>query len=89
MIEPVVLLFGLVATCLAIFGFRGLGFKDDVLAFLAFPFVIWAAFRFRAFGAALATLLISALSVWGTAHEVDRATPSDDRLLKRVRRCCD
>ena len=68
MIEALVLLFGLVATCLAIFGFRGLGFKDDVLAFLAFPFVIWAAIRFRAFGAALAALLIAALSVWGTAH---------------------
>jgi len=66
--EPLVLLFGLLATCLAIFGFRGLAFKDDVLAFLAFPFVIWAAIRFRAFGAAFAALLIAALSVWGTAH---------------------
>ena len=56
MIEPFVLLFGLVATCFAIFGFRGLGFKDDALAFLAFPFVIWSAIRFRAFGAALAAL---------------------------------
>jgi integral membrane sensor domain MASE1 len=53
MIEPFALLFGLVATCLAIFGGRlGLGMKDDALAFLAFPFVIWAAIRFRAFGAA-------------------------------------
>jgi integral membrane sensor domain MASE1 len=68
MIEPLALLLGLVATCLAIFRFRGLGFKDDVLAFLAFPFVIWAAIRFRVFGAALATLLIAALSVWGTAY---------------------
>jgi PAS domain S-box-containing protein len=69
MIEPFALLFGLVATCLAIFGGRlGLGMKDDALAFLAFPFVVWAAIRFRAFGAAIATFLIAAISVWGTAH---------------------
>jgi len=69
MIEPFALLFALVATCLAIFGGRlGLGMKDDALAFLAFPFVIWAAIRFRAFGAAIATFLIAAISVWGTAH---------------------
>jgi PAS domain S-box-containing protein len=68
-IEPFALLFGLIATCLAIFGGRlGLGLKDDALAFLAFPFVIWAAIRFRAFGAAIATFLIAAISVWGTAH---------------------
>jgi len=67
-IEPLVLLFGLVATCLALFGRLGLGLKDDALAFLAFPFVIWAAIRFRTFGAAIATFLIAAISVWGTAH---------------------
>jgi PAS domain S-box-containing protein len=69
MIEPFALVLGLVATCLAIFGGRlGLGMKDDTLAFLAFPFVIWAAIRFRVFGAAIATFLIAAISVWGTAH---------------------
>jgi len=68
-IELFVLLLGLFATCFAIFGGRvGLGMRDDVLAFLAFPFVIWAAIRFRAFGAAIATFLIAAISVWGTAH---------------------
>jgi PAS domain S-box-containing protein len=69
MLEPFALLFGLVGTCLAIFGGRlGLGMKDDALAFLAFPFVIWAAIRFRAFGAAIATFLIAAISVWATAR---------------------
>ena len=68
-IEPFALLFGLVAICLAIFGGRlGLGMKDDTLAFLAFPFVIWAAIRFRGSGAAIATFLIAAISVWGTAQ---------------------
>ena len=69
LLEPFALLCGLVATCLAIFGGRlGLGMKDDALAFLAFPFVIWAAIRFRAFGAAIATFLIAAISVWATAR---------------------
>jgi PAS domain S-box-containing protein len=67
-IEPLALLFGLVATCLGLFGRLGLGLKDDALAFLAFPFVIWAAIRFRTFGAAIATFLIAAISIWGTAH---------------------
>jgi len=67
-VEPLALLFGLLAACLAIFGRLGPGFKDDALAFLAFPFVIWAAIRFRTFGAAVATLLIAAISVWCTAH---------------------
>jgi len=87
MIEPLALLLGLVATCLAIFGFRGLGFKDDVLAFLAFPFMIWAAIRFRVFGAALATLLIAALSVWGTAHgsgPFAKHNPLHDAVLLQI-----
>lgn len=87
-IEPLALLFGLVATCLAIFGGRlGLGFKDDVLAFLAFPFVIWAAIRFRAFGAAVATLLIAAISIWGTAHgngPFARHNPLHDAALLQI-----
>ncbi len=69
MIESFVLLLSLLATCFAIFGGRlGPGMKDDVLAFLAFPFVIWAAIRFRAFGAGIATFVIAAISVWGTAQ---------------------
>src|SRR4029077_5620351 len=67
-VEPLALLFGLVATCLAIFGRLGPGLKDDALAFLAFPFVIWAAIRFRTFGASTATFLLAAISVWATAH---------------------
>src|SRR5215470_3337585 len=85
--EPLVLLFGLLATCLAIFGFRDLAFKDDVLAFLAFPFVIWAAIRFRAFGAAFAALVIAALSVWGTAHgngPFTRHNPLHDAILLQI-----
>ncbi len=67
-IELLALLFGLVATCLAIFGRMGPGLKDDALAFLAFPFVIWAAIRFRTFGASITTFLIATISVWATAQ---------------------
>ena len=67
-VEPLALLSGLVLACLAIFGQLGLGMKDDVLAFLVFPFVIWAAIRFRTLGGSITTFLIAAISVWATAH---------------------
>src|SRR5262249_51913975 len=87
MIESFALVFLLIATCLGLFGGRlGFGFKDDVLAFLAFPFVIWAAIRFRAFGAVVATLVIAGMSVWGTAHGngpfAKHDTPHDAALLQ-------
>jgi len=87
LIEPIALVFGVVATCLGLFGGRlGFGFKDDVLAFLAFPFVIWAAIRFRVFGGMVATLLIAGISVWGTAHGngpfAKHNTPHDAALLQ-------
>ena len=39
-----------------------------MLAFVVFPFVIWAALRFRVAGAAMAGLLTASVAVWGTAH---------------------
>jgi PAS domain S-box-containing protein len=42
--------------------------RDDVLAFVVFPFIIWAALRFRVAGAAVACLLSASFAVWGTAH---------------------
>ena len=42
--------------------------RDDVLAFVVFPFIIWAALRFRVAGAAVADLLSASFAVWGTAH---------------------
>jgi PAS domain S-box-containing protein len=55
------------ATSLLIFG-RWTVVRDDVLAFVVFPFVIWAALRFRVAGAALMVLLIASVAVWGTAR---------------------
>ncbi len=67
--EFVLLGAGLFATCAAIFGGRtGFGVQDDVLAFVAFPFVIWAAIRFRVAGVAMASFLIAVIAVWGTAQ---------------------
>ena len=58
-----------VISCLLIFdrwpGFRAGG---DVFAFGVFPFVVWAAMRFEAAGAAAVTFLISVVAVWETAH---------------------
>jgi signal transduction histidine kinase len=38
------------------------------LVYLAFPFLLWAALRFEARGAALATALLSAVALWHTAQ---------------------
>lgn len=44
----------------------GHGYYPASLAVI--PFVVWGALRFEYFGAALVTLLVSALAAWGTAH---------------------
>src|SRR5207302_646820 len=67
-IESVSLFLGLFISCLAIFGRTGFAVRDDVLAFVVFPFVIWAAIRFRVAGVGIASLLIAAFAVWGTGH---------------------
>jgi PAS domain S-box-containing protein len=51
----------------AIFG-RQAAVRDDVLAFVVFPFVVWAALRFRIAGAALTSLLVASVAVSGTAR---------------------
>jgi PAS domain S-box-containing protein len=66
-IELLAVLIGLVGACGAIFGPTALAARDDVLAFVVFPFVIWSAMRFRVAGAALATFVITGIAVWGTA----------------------
>lgn len=69
LIELLSLLLGLLAASFAIFsGHLGLEVRDDVLAFVVFPFVIWGAIRFRVAGAAMASFLIAAVAIWGTAQ---------------------
>jgi len=67
-LELLALSVGLLGTCFSIFWRTGLAKRDDVLAFVVFPFIIWAAIRFRAAGAALATTLIAAIAIWSTAE---------------------
>ena len=64
--EACFLLIATLVSSAAIFG--GAAVRDDVLAFVIFPFVIWAALRFRVAGAAMAALLTASVAVWGTAH---------------------
>ncbi len=66
LVEGCVLFVAILVTSSAIFG--GAAVRDDVLAFVVFPFVIWAALRFRVAGAAVAGLLSASVAVWGTAH---------------------
>jgi PAS domain S-box-containing protein len=61
--------------------------RDDVLAFVVFPFIIWAALRFRVAGAAVACLLSASFAVWGTAHGFGpfvNHTPLHNAMLLQV-----
>jgi PAS domain S-box-containing protein len=66
LLEACFLLIAILVSSAAIFA--GAAVRDDVLAFVVFPFVIWAALRFRVAGAAMAGLLTASVAVWGTAH---------------------
>lgn len=66
LLEGCFLLIATLVTSAATFG--GAAVRDDVLAFVVFPFVIWAALRFRVAGAALMSLIAASVAVWGTAH---------------------
>jgi PAS domain S-box-containing protein len=66
LVEGCVLFVAILVISAVIFG--GAAVRDDVLAFVVFPFVIWAALRFRVAGAAVAGLLSASVAVWGTAH---------------------
>src|SRR5215469_5454289 len=43
------------------------GVRDDVLALVVFPFVVWAAIRFGLAGTTLTSLLMSGVAMWGTS----------------------
>ena len=66
-LEACLLSVAILVTSAAIFSPR-VAVRDDVLAFVVFPFIIWAALRFRVAGAAVAGLLSASVAVWGTAH---------------------
>ena len=67
--EVLSLFAGTTVTSLLVFSQTlGQSVRDDVLAFAVFPFVIWAAIRFRLLGASIVCLLIAMIAVWGTAQ---------------------
>jgi PAS domain S-box-containing protein len=66
-LEACLLAIAVLLTSAAIFG-PWEAVRDDVLAFVVFPFVMWAAIRFRVAGAAVTSLLVATVAVWGTAH---------------------
>jgi PAS domain S-box-containing protein len=67
LLEAFLLSIAILVTSAVVFG-PWTAVRDDVLAFVVFPFVIWAAIRFRIGGVAVACLLSASLAVWGTAN---------------------
>ena len=73
------------ATSVAVFDDRLMfAVKQDVLAFVVFPFVIWAAIRFGIGGASLVTLLVAIIAVLETAYKSGPFTATDSPLLNVV-----
>jgi PAS domain S-box-containing protein len=70
LLELSVLLFGLIVTCLTIFGPLSQFFaqKDLLLPWMCMPFLIWTGFRFCQLEAAGTTLLLFGFAIWGTIH---------------------
>jgi PAS domain S-box-containing protein len=68
LVEFACLLLGAAGSALVIFDPRFGLMRADGFAFGVFPFVLWGAIRFEAPGAAIVSFLISAITVWGTAH---------------------
>jgi integral membrane sensor domain MASE1 len=71
-IELSVLLLGLFAVCLLVFGPLAptLNRGQLIRAWLCIPFLLWAAFRFCPLEAAGATLIVFSSAIWGTLHGI-------------------
>jgi len=66
-VELAFLLLGILAVSMLIFG-PHVRLRDDVLAFVVFPFILWAAIRFGPPGVAPANVIAAGVAVWGTAR---------------------
>jgi integral membrane sensor domain MASE1 len=82
--ELAVLLLGLIFVCLVVFGplSLSLNMQKLVTAWLCFPFLIWAAFRFRPIEATGATLILFGSATWGTVQGY--GTFADKSLTKSL-----
>ena len=68
-LERLALIGAVIATGLLLFGGIGpLSPSNDPLAFLCFPALIWAAYRFGPREAATAVILLALIADWGTLH---------------------
>jgi diguanylate cyclase (GGDEF)-like protein/PAS domain S-box-containing protein len=50
-------------------GVLPLGFRNYPLEFLVLPLIVWSAFRLGRRGAATATVILSAIAIWGTRQD--------------------
>ena len=68
-LERIALIVAVIVTGVLLFGGLGpLSAGNDPLAFLCFPALIWAAYRFGPREAATAVILLSLIADWGTLH---------------------
>ena len=83
LVELAALLLGLIFVCLVVFGplSLSLNMQELVTAWLCFPFLIWAAFRFRPIEATGATLILFGVH-WGTVQGY--GTFADKSLTKSL-----
>jgi signal transduction histidine kinase/integral membrane sensor domain MASE1 len=81
-IEALLLLFGVILVGTAVFG-RPSPLWSFPLSFLGIPPLLWAAFRFGPRETATATVLLSAIAVWGTLSDLGDLTSAarNDALL--------
>ena len=84
LVELAALLLGLIFVCLVVFGplSLSLNMQKLVTAWLCFPFLIWAAFRFRPIEATGATLILFGSATWGTVQGY--GTFADKSLTKSL-----
>jgi PAS domain S-box-containing protein len=81
-IEAVVLLLALVAVSLLVFAGPPAFFSFAPMAYIVFPFIIWAALRFGQPVTALALFMASSIAIWGTvAGYGPFATPTTHESL--------
>jgi len=78
-----VLLLALIGVSLSVFAGPFALVSHPALAYALFPFMIWAALRFRQPAASLATAVASSIAIWGTVHGFGtfHAPTADESLI--------
>src|SRR3989442_8902658 len=84
-LERIALLAAVISTGLLLFGgLQDISLQNDPLAFLCFPVLIWAAYRFGPREATAAVLLLALIADWGTVHGFGpfaRVAPNESLLF--------